>query len=102
VGKIKGGLLSMKNEIYTMDTLKVNISFPVGMYKEAKVLIDKGLYGSFSEMVRSGIRNEIDMQRELNPEFVTSIRAAEASGYKKYKSGREMIADLHKAAEKEV
>ena len=82
-----------------MDTLKVNISFPVGMYREAKFLIDKGLYGSFSEMVRNGIRNEIDAQREINPEFVRSIKVAEASGYKRYKSGREMLASLHKAAE---
>jgi Arc/MetJ-type ribon-helix-helix transcriptional regulator len=81
-----------------MDTLKVNISFPVGMYKQAKVLVDNGLYGSFSEMVRSGIRNEIDMQRELNPDFVESIKVAEASGYKEYKTGEEMIKDLHKAA----
>jgi Arc/MetJ-type ribon-helix-helix transcriptional regulator len=83
-----------------MDTLKVNISFPVGMYKQAKILVDKGLYGSFSEMVRSGIRSEIDMQSQINPEFVESIKVAEASGYKEYKSGEEMLADLHKAAKK--
>ena len=81
-----------------MDTLKINISFPAGMYREAKILVDKGLYGSFSEMVRSGIRNEIDTQREINPEFVESIKVAEASGYKRFRSGREMIADLHRAA----
>jgi Arc/MetJ-type ribon-helix-helix transcriptional regulator len=83
-----------------MDTLKVNISFPAGMYKQAKVLVDKGAYGSFSEMVRSGIRNEIDMQSQINPDFVQSIRVAEASGYKEYKTGEEMLKDLHKAAEK--
>ena len=95
-------LLNTSTLIYTMDTLKVNISFPAGMYKEAKFFIDRGLYGSFSEMVRSGIRNEMDMQREINPEFAKSIRAAEASGYKKFKSGKEMIKDLHRAAEEEV
>jgi Arc/MetJ-type ribon-helix-helix transcriptional regulator len=83
-----------------MDTLKVNISFPKGMYKQAKVLVDKGMYGSFSEMVRSGIRNEIDMQRELNPEFVETIKVAEASGYREYKTGESMLKDLHRAAEK--
>lgn len=83
-----------------MDTLKVNISFPAGMYKQAKMLVDKGVYGSFSEMVRSGIRNEIDMQSQINPEFAESIKVAEASGYKEYKSGEEMLKDLHKAAEK--
>jgi Arc/MetJ-type ribon-helix-helix transcriptional regulator len=83
-----------------MDTLKVNISFPEGMYKQAKVLVDNGTYGSFSEMVRSGIRNEIDMQSQINPEFVKSINVAEASGYKEYKTGEEMLKDLHKAVEK--
>ncbi len=81
-----------------MDTLKVNISFPVEMYKNAKLLVDNGFYGSFSEMVRSGIRNEIDMQSQINPEFVESIKVAEASGYKDYKTGEDMIRDLHKAA----
>jgi len=91
----------MKNLVYTVDTLKINISFPTGMYREAKMLVDSGLYGSFSEMVRSGIRNEIDTQRELNPRFIASIKAAEASGYTGFKSGKEMLTDLHKAAAKE-
>jgi len=78
-----------------MDTLKVNISFPEGMYKEAKKLVDTGVYGSFSEMVRTGIRNEIDEQREINPEFVQSVKVAEASGYKQFKSGDEMLKELH-------
>jgi len=85
-----------------MDTLKVNISFPRGMYKQAKVLVEGGLYGSFSEMVRSGIRNEIDMQREINPEFAESLKLAEASGYKEYKTGEEMLKDLHKAAGEKI
>ncbi len=78
-----------------MDTLKVNVSLPVGMYKEAKNLVEKGLYGSFSEMVRSGIRNEMDMQREINPGFVKSMKAAEKSGHKKFKNGKDLLKDLH-------
>ena len=42
---------------------------------------------------------DADMQKMTNPEFVKSLRAAEAAGYKQYKSGKEMLADLHKAAE---
>ncbi len=82
-----------------MDTLKVNISFPAGMYQQAKVLVDNGVYGSFSEMVRTGIRNEIDEQKEINPEFVQSIKVAEASGYKEFKSGKDMLKDLHEAVD---
>jgi Arc/MetJ-type ribon-helix-helix transcriptional regulator len=83
-----------------MDTLKVNISFPAGMYKQAKALVDNGSYGSFSEMVRSGIRNEIDMQSQIDSDFAESIKKAEASGFKEFKTGEEMLKDLHKAVEK--
>jgi Arc/MetJ-type ribon-helix-helix transcriptional regulator len=79
-----------------MGTLKINVSLPKEMYKQARVLVDRGEYGSFSEMVRSGIRSEIDLQRQINPEFVKSIKAAEKGGYKEYDSGEDMIADLHK------
>lgn len=80
-----------------MDTLKINISLPREMYKQAKILIEKGTYSSFSEMVRAGVRNEIDLQREINPEFVKSIKKAEKSGYVEFESGKEMLADLHKS-----
>lgn len=73
----------------------MNVSLPVGMYKEAKILIDKGLYGSFSEMVRSGIRNEMDLQKEINPDFVKSMKAAEKGGIKKFKHGKDLLKDLH-------
>lgn len=82
-----------------MDTLKVNISLPVGMYRQAKALVEHGVYHSFSEMVRSGLRNELDEQREINPEFVESIRKAEKSGYKEFQDGRDLLKDLHKAVE---
>ena len=53
-------------------------------------------------MVRSGIRNEMDMQRELDPDFVESVKLAEASGYKGYKTGKEMLKDLHKAGKNKI
>jgi len=82
-----------------MDTLKVNISLPASMYRQAKSLVEHGVYHSFSEMVRSGIRNELDEQREINPEFVESIRKAEKSGYKKFASGLELLKDLQGAVD---
>ena len=78
-----------------MDTLKINISLPVKMYEDAKVLIEKGLYGSFSEVVRSGIRNEMDLQREINPDFVRSVKSAEKSGIKNFKNRKDFFDDLH-------
>ncbi|MFH1721371.1 MAG: ribbon-helix-helix domain-containing protein [Candidatus Altiarchaeota archaeon] len=80
-----------------MDTLKINISLPVEMYKQARILVDRGLYASFSEMVRNGIRNEVDMQREINPDFVKSISKAEKSGFVEFKNGRALLKDLHEA-----
>jgi len=80
-----------------MDTLKINISVPVNMYKQAKILVEKGLYGSFSEMVRSGIRHEMDEQRDINPEFVKSIEKAERSGYVEFKKGEDLLEDLHQS-----
>lgn len=82
-----------------MDTLKVNISLPAGLYGQAKKLVQHGQYHSFSEMVRSGLRHELDEQREINPEFVKSIKKAEKSGYKKFASGRKLLADLHSAVD---
>ena len=78
-----------------MDTLKINVSLPVKMYEESKVLIQKGLYGSFSEIVRAGIRSEMDLQREINPDFVKSIKAAERSGLSEFKGKKEFLDDLH-------
>ena len=81
--------------VYTMDTLKINVSLPVKMYDDAKVLVEKGLYSSFSEIVRAGLRSEMDFQREINPEFVKSVKAAEKSGHKRFKNHKDFFADLH-------
>ena len=80
-----------------MDTLKVNVSLPASMYSQARILVEKGLYASFSEVVRSGIRHEMDEQRQINPEFVKSVRKAENSSYKTFKNERDLLKDLHEA-----
>jgi Arc/MetJ-type ribon-helix-helix transcriptional regulator len=82
-----------------MDTLKINVSLPVRMYEDARVLVEKGLYSSFSEIVRVGLRSEMDFQREINQDFVKSVKAAEKSKYKRFKSSKDMIASLQKASE---
>ena len=46
-----------------MEFIKVTISLPKNLYKESIALVDKGLFSNFSDLVRSGIRNEfIDLQ----------------------------------------
>lgn len=80
-----------------MDTLKINVSLPRGMYRQAKALVGHGVYNSFSEMVRCGLRNELDEQKAINPEFVDSIKKAEKSGYKEFGDGSQLLKDLHES-----
>lgn len=47
-----------------MEFRKVTISLPDNMYKEGMLLIKKGLFSNFSDLVRSGIREEF---KELEP-----------------------------------
>ena len=41
-----------------MEFKKVTISLPKNLYDEGKLLINKGLFSNFSDLVRSGIRSE--------------------------------------------
>jgi len=47
-----------------MEFKKVTISLPENLYKEGMVLINSGLFSNFSDLVRSGIREEF---KELQP-----------------------------------
>ena len=47
-----------------MEFRKVTISLPNRMYKEGMLLVKKGLFSNFSDLVRSGIREEF---KELEP-----------------------------------
>lgn len=78
-----------------MDTLKINVSLPVKMYEDARILVEKGFYGSFSEIVRAGIRSEMEFQREINPSFIKSVQAAEKGRIHKFKGKKEFLEDLH-------
>ena len=47
-----------------MEFKKVTISLPNNLYKESMTLIECGLFSNFSDLVRSGIREEF---KELQP-----------------------------------
>lgn len=47
-----------------MEFKKVTISLPKNLYQEGINLVDKGLFSNFSDLVRSGIREEF---KELQP-----------------------------------
>ena len=48
-----------------MEFRKVNITLPVQLFEKAKELIDKGLYSSFSDLVRSCLREELKEEHQL-------------------------------------
>ena len=64
-----------------MEFKKVNITLPAQLFEKSKQLINKGLYSSFSDLVRSSLRKEIKEEREPLKEsdewknLVESIRA---------------------------
>ncbi len=47
-----------------MEFKKVTISLPKNLYEEGMSLVNKGLFSNFSDLVRSGIRDEF---KELQP-----------------------------------
>ena len=47
------------------DIQRINITLPKKLVNRAKVLIDEGLYGNFSELVREGIKNELLLDQNL-------------------------------------
>jgi Arc/MetJ-type ribon-helix-helix transcriptional regulator len=88
-----------------MDFRKITISIPEKMYAEAVSLIKKGLFSNFSDLVRSGIREElkelrpvihdIDEQliyrdKELMKGVAESLREAKKGRGRKFKDKKEM------------
>ncbi len=47
-----------------MEFKKITISLPKSLYKEGMNLVNRGLFSNFSDLVRSGIREEF---KELRP-----------------------------------
>ncbi len=44
---------------------RVNITLPKKLLQKSKVLIEEGIYSSFSELVRESIKNELILDRNL-------------------------------------
>lgn len=44
---------------------RINITLPRRLVEKSRILIDEGLYSSFSELVRESIKNEILLDRSL-------------------------------------
>ena len=41
--------------------VRVNITLPKELIDKSRILIDEGIYSNFSEMVRAGIKNELEI-----------------------------------------
>jgi|SRR3989344_1428696 len=44
---------------------RINITLPKKLIERSKVLIDEGLYGNFSELIRESLKNEILLDSSL-------------------------------------
>lgn len=42
---------------------RINITLPKKLVKKSKILIEEGLYSNFSELVREGIKDEIELNK---------------------------------------
>ena len=52
-----------------MEFKKVTISLPKNLYDEGMNLVNKGLFSNFSDLVRSGIREEFKGLQSLSQDF---------------------------------
>lgn len=52
-----------------MEFKKVTISLPKSLYDEGMCLVNKGLFSNFSDLVRSGIREEFKELQSLSRDF---------------------------------
>jgi len=52
-----------------MEFKKITISLPKTMYDESMKLINKGLFSNISDLIRSGIRDELKSLRTVSYDF---------------------------------
>lgn len=52
-----------------MEFKKVTISLPKNLYNEGMALVNKGLFSNFSDLVRSGIREEFKGLQSVSEDF---------------------------------
>jgi Arc/MetJ-type ribon-helix-helix transcriptional regulator len=59
----------VSTEVIQMSFKKVTISVPENLYKESMLLVKKGFFSNFSDLVRSGIREEFKNLKEVVDNF---------------------------------
>ena len=52
-----------------MEFKKVTISLPKNLYEEGMSMVNKGLFSNFSDLVRSGIREEFKELQSVSQDF---------------------------------
>ena len=52
-----------------MEFKKVTISLPKKLYDEGMKMVDKGFFSNFSDLIRSGIREEFKEMRRISIDF---------------------------------
>jgi len=52
-----------------MEFKKITISLPTNLYNESMNLVKNGLFSNFSDLVRTGIREELKELRQLIQDF---------------------------------
>ena len=52
-----------------MEFKKITISLPKNLYNESMNLVKSGLFSNFSDLVRTGIREELKELRQLTQDF---------------------------------
>lgn len=60
---------SSSTEVVLLEFKKVTISLPKELYSEGMELVNKGLFSNFSDLVRSGIRNEFKELHSVAKDF---------------------------------
>lgn len=61
-------------EVIPMEFKKVTISLPKSLYDEGMLLVKRGMFSNFSDLVRSGIRSEfkenLPISKEMYEEYL--------------------------------
>ena len=73
---------------------RINITLPKKLVDNAKILIEEGIFSNFSELVREGIKDEIELNRpQIQKAGILNqwLREERGSGYDASKLSREEI-----------
>jgi len=77
-----------------MENARVNVVLPKQMYRSIMRLVDLGHYNSFSEAVRTGLRDEV-MKYQVPMAKLTKAELREIDeGFTDIKAGREKSASI--------